>query len=78
MKARFYRGPWNGKVREVRDSESFILVNEFKTNTWRDMMTANPTSAIMYNTYRYYRTNHTHPDGSVFFEWDKPPGTRIK
>lgn len=30
-----------------------------------------PTEMVKYRDLIYRRTKHTHPDGSVFFEWDK-------
>lgn len=79
MKVRFYRGPWNGRTREVADHEYVVIVNTMNRKTmFEELFNSNNPSAVMptYKTHRYYRTKHTHPDGSVFFEWDKPKRSR--
>lgn len=79
MKVRFYRGPWDGKTRQVADHESMVLVSVVeKKALFEELFNSKDPLAVMpsYKTYRYRRTNHTHPDGSVFFEWDKPRGSK--
>ena len=81
MKVRFYRGPWDGKVKHVQDHFTEIQVALTKPRlTYLDadnpyidgnMLNYGPLTAI------YRKTRHTHPDGSVFFEWDKKKGSRI-
>lgn len=81
MKVRFYRGPWDGKTKEVADHEHVVLVSTMNQKFLFEELfdSSNPTAvAPTYKTYRYRRTNYMHPDGSVFFEWDKPRGTKIK
>lgn len=85
MKARFYRGPWDGKIKTVPDHSytwKVAIANtkpgwmDFPTDGYIGPDTIFPTHK-MYNEYIYRRTNHTHPDGSVFFEWDQKKGSRI-
>lgn len=77
MIARFYRGPWNGKKKVVKDDINNLVVDYFNSKGVWAIDQNDP--AIESNTSRhvYYRTRHTHPDGSVFFEWSKPRGTRV-
>lgn len=72
MKARFYRGPWDGKVRYVRDDERAIAVAVLGKKNFFFDVDVYPTDTIQFKTHMYHRTNHTHPDGSVFFEWSVP------
>jgi hypothetical protein len=77
VKARFYRGPWDGKVKHVQDNQYTILINSVNgSNLFKDYNSPVVTAPITVQTHIYRRTQHTHPDGSVFFEWDKPRGTK--
>jgi len=76
IKARFYRGPYNGKVLMVKDSEQTITVAEPNSKFWVDMSDSTYPPAIGVTQHLYYRTKHTHPDGSVFYEWYRPKGSR--
>lgn len=75
MKVRLYRGPGDGKKFLVPDNSQYCEIEslaEDPRDTWqRDQ-------ALTVNTVRstYVRTTHTHPDGSVFFEWDRPRGSK--
>lgn len=84
MKARFYRGPWDGKVKSLAPDTYNLRVSIPNTKpAWLgvgvDVYLDPDVLPIhkMYNVYIYRRTRHTHPDGSVFFEWDKPKGSKI-
>lgn len=119
MKIRLYRGPLNGKVMEIPDSEQSVTLprkikkkrpvpkpapeyNIYPTNatstgytvttgsntvtTGTNIIIPSPVAApvtiaatvdepdrvldVEYVTY--LMTDKTHPDGSVFFEWDRP------
>jgi hypothetical protein len=74
MKARLYRGPFNGKVLIVQDSESSIILAKMKPGARAVWAQDSPVSLtpMPYDNHIYYRTKHTHPDGSVFFEWSRP------
>ena len=81
MKVRFYRGPMDGKVREARDDMSVIQVQytpkaKEKYRYWNPADNYAPVEVWAQSTL-YRRTRFVHPDGSVFFEWDKPKGTKI-
>lgn len=79
MKVRFYRGPMDGKVREVKDNEYTIVVAFRKKNAplYMDPSDNYSLVPVAYGKHLYNRTRHTHPDGSVFFEWDQPKGTKF-
>lgn len=68
--ARLYRGPAAGKRLALsRDMTSITIPTMKKDNgPW-------PYEMVKHH---YRRTNHTHPDGSVYFEWDQPRGTKFK
>lgn len=68
--ARLYRGPANGKRLALSKDTAAITVP-----TMQKTKTVLPYTMVQ---HRYVRTNHTHPDGSVYFEWDKPKGTKFK
>lgn len=75
MKVRFYRGPWDRKTALVRDTEDIVVVASLEgPSVWM----ADPSVSLSLKKYVYRKTKATHPDGSVFFEWDKPRGTKIK
>jgi hypothetical protein len=81
IKARLYRGPKHGKIYAVADKEHYVVVYGNRPGTLHlanDSYYPNQYTLAM-NTpkYVYVRTHHTHPDGSVYFEWDKPKGTKI-
>ena len=79
MKVRFYRGPMDGKVREVRDSPSMQAIETVyrgSPNTHSVFISATTLQEATKKAL-YYRTQHTHPDGSVYFEWSKPKGTKL-
>lgn len=86
MKARFYRGPWDGKVRVVPDNRDRILVAttktkfDYKNDPWEPLVYAEETYSMRMYTItingRSYTAPAMHPDGSVYFEWDKPRGSR--
>jgi hypothetical protein len=71
IKARLYRGPGNGKVIWVRDNEYAIYFAEPPKMDSSFWLNSSP-QALAPKTHVYNRTRHTHPDGSVFFEWSKP------
>lgn len=76
MKVRFYRGPWDGKIRVMKDTAQEVTVYSNKNpmaTLWNDSQ-LNPEIERL---YLYRRTNCTHPDGSVYFEWDRPKGSRF-
>jgi hypothetical protein len=113
MKVRLYRGPADGKVYWIPDSQNEIVIEHLRkpkkkkkvvfdnsyltpgNNTWSTTYSTNITvtnsgvfnsngpvfvtplnddSSIPLDTEKlvYRKTRHTHPDGSIFFEWDKP------
>jgi hypothetical protein len=74
MKVRFYRGPWDGKVKHMADHMIDVRV-AVPINNYVASSVTSPTAPITINQTRYVRTKHTHPDGSVYFEWDQPRGT---
>jgi hypothetical protein len=75
MKARLYRGPGAGKIVSVGDNEQVVIVQNLARNP---MDTYKEKGLLKIETVESYyrRTKHTHPDGSVFFEWEKPRGTK--
>jgi hypothetical protein len=76
MKARFYRGPWDGKVKDLDPSMTRIVVaHPPKMSFFDELM--EPSMPMVIKKTMYTRTNHTHPDGSVFYEWDQKKGTKI-
>lgn len=77
MKVRFYRGPFHGKTREVRDDQHTVTVSYMRDNSVRPFDYTDPMSLMNMGTTTYSKTRHTHPDGSVYFEWDKPRGSRL-
>jgi hypothetical protein len=86
MRIRFYRGPMNGKVKKFPTSKGNNVIKVAIPNTkpnWVDVPVDVFTGDIpftahkMYNEYYYRKTQHTHPDGSVYFEWDQPKGTKF-
>jgi hypothetical protein len=78
MKARFYRGPWDGKTRTVPDDQYLIMVMvDNKKNLYGKLDFPTYVGDLTVRQHVYRKTRHTHPDGSVFFEWDKKKGTRI-
>jgi hypothetical protein len=66
--ARLYRGPAANKRFVMKPDTAAINVPAMNRSR----------EGYRITTHRYVRTNHTHPDGSVYFEWDKPRGTKIK
>lgn len=92
MKARLYRGPHDGRVFEVPDDQRTIKLKRkarfsFGLHTsepgWVTIPTFDDQYEIVYLSWTRYdgsreRVPSMHPDGSVFFEWSEPRGTRIK
>lgn len=81
MKVRLYRGPQDGKVYDIDPTQNVIVVSAVAdpSNLYQYGVDAGDTYPMVgLNTVQcfYKRTKHTHPDGSVFFEWDKPRGTK--
>lgn len=79
MKIRLYRGPFDGKVMEWDGGRDVMLAGPKKmTRKQRYAQFAKATTHdnLMFThvTARYVRTTFVHPDGSVFYEWDKPRG----
>lgn len=76
MKVRFYRGPANGKVCEASEpmfSFNVAVLNHKNLNANANFWNANiEFGSPQHRTARYLRTNFHHPDGSIFYEWDKP------
>lgn len=74
MKIRLYRGPFSGRVYNIRPDDDRILLskqpNHFAARS--DRFGAFPDEPIKVDYYTYVRTRHSHPDGSIYFEWDKP------
>ena len=91
MRARLYRGPHDGRVFEVHNTQRTIRLKRRartgtsiftgltgKGNTW-ELQTVD-------DEYHVALVRHpdgslrfaVHPDGSVYFEWSQPRGTRIK
>jgi hypothetical protein len=77
MIARLYRGPADGKRFDVPDHQRTILFATFPKGPLFDYGGNAPT-VINHTQHEYRMTRHTHPDGSVYFEWSQPRGTRIK
>lgn len=80
MIARFYRGPWADKKLAVPDDQYMIAVPVNNMTNYRSQASFDslpPYAQIETRTHYYRRTNHTHPDGSVFFEWEKKKGSKI-
>lgn len=66
MKVKFYKGPYHNKTREVRDHErAIVIASALPHATLADYY--DTTTEFTVGRHVYYRTNHTHPDGSVFF-----------
>lgn len=77
MKVRFYRGPWDGKIKHLGDSMDYIVMATYAGNIYTAAASNLTGPVAMTNENHVYRkTRHTHPDGSVYFEWDKPKGTK--
>lgn len=68
--ARLYRGPAADKRLVMKNDTATIRVPLMKKGKG--------FSGYTMVTHTYRRTNHTHPDGSVYFEWDQPRGTKFK
>lgn len=79
MKARLYRGPMDGKTLTLAKQEQVILVDqladELQPYDWSGVAANHPITPNVVRL-QYRRTQHTHPDGSVFYEWDQPRGTK--
>jgi len=79
MKVRLYRGPQDGKVLDLDPTETMVvtetLADELHMYDWNTDGTY-PTVAPKTVRAHYRRTQHTHPDGSVYFEWTMPKGTK--
>jgi hypothetical protein len=82
LKVRLYRGPFDGKVVNWRGGSTLVL-NGTKRMTREQRMKeihkysfttgqgfAYPDTMRVTAVYR--QTPYIHPDGSVFYEWDKP------
>lgn len=81
MKIRFYRGPLDGKVmhRVLKPGETTIMTARPTNNFFAATAADQPVgTGYALNVETYVKTHHTHPDGSVFFEWNRPRGTRFK
>jgi hypothetical protein len=77
MKIRMYRGPMDGKVQFVPPKTvELMTVKAGIPLVWVKEAKGSLEEVIPMQTYRYVKTKATHPDGSVYFEWDKPKGTR--
>lgn len=74
MKARLYRGPSDGKIIDVPNHEKTIITSHIE-DIRSYPASGYPTQIPVVNAY-YHITPHTHPDGSVFFEWEKPRGAK--
>jgi hypothetical protein len=73
MKARLYRGPADGKIYIVPENELYIKYASVPKNLFFGEYSQGPIETTpTIKTEVYQRTHHTHPDGSVFFEWSKP------
>ena len=77
MKVRFYRGPMDGKTRLARDDVFVITTTHLNTKGLWAEDDSDPNLLTRSSLHIYRRTPYVHPDGSVFFEWEKPKGTRI-
>lgn len=82
MKVRLYRGPFDGKVIKDWQGGSHLVLNGMRKLTrkqrwerfkklqedWKPDQNIFPDhiSAV------YVRTSFVHPDGSVFYEWERP------
>lgn len=90
MKVRFYRGPYDGKVRHVDDSalhrgviqvaEKPKLADLYSGNYW-DQVTVNKHTYEMRMLsiqigHTVYKAPAMHPDGSVYYEWTKKRGSK--
>lgn len=72
MIAKFYKGPKHNKKMYLADYETRVVIAKpiSMDDVWQ------PSSRLYDPTVRasrqgvYIRTNHTHPDGSVFFEFE--------
>lgn len=60
----------------VKDGEYAITVAEPNEKFWIDMLPNTHPTAVAVKQHLYVRTKHTHPDGSVFFEWSRPKGSK--
>jgi hypothetical protein len=78
VRIRFYRGPMDGKVHEGRDDCTVVTVSNMPALAFQNVQPGDYNAPVNMKNTNYYRTPHTHPDGSVFFEWGQPKGTRIK
>lgn len=68
----------DGKTRLVRDDQTHILVHSNRSHNYLPgVYSDQPYEYVAVQRHMYVRTRHTHPDGSVFFEWEKPRGTKI-
>lgn len=84
LKVRLYRGPFDGKVLKNWSGGSTIVLNGIKKvskkERYRQFMDRKPTDQIFPDVFTvtgvYYATPFMHPDGSRFYEWDKPRKTR--
>jgi hypothetical protein len=81
MRARLYRGPFNGKVMEW-DGRRELYVSGSKRMSRKQryerfMKAATAEDGLIYSTHTsemYVRTGYVHPDGSIFYEWSRPKG----
>lgn len=73
MKVRLYRGPADGKIIDIAPTETSWMIRQLADPK---RLYADDLSDVKTVDALYVRTKHTHPDGSVYFEWDKPKGTK--
>lgn len=90
MKVRLYRGPYNGKVMNVPNGQTTIALSRADRRSlanFYESMSPQATVEFKNETYsirmmgvnlngHYYTAPAMHPDGSVYFEWDKPRSVR--
>lgn len=69
MIAKFYKGPLHNKKRMVPNGQTRVSIMKPVQMNLLDYTVPVDPLAPMPPQGHYYITRHTHPDGSVFFEW---------
>ena len=68
MNAKLYKGPFHGKNLAVHDYQNIIVLEKVKPGALATWLGDSSKPIERIRAY-YRRTQHTHPNGSVFYEY---------
>lgn len=72
MKAKLHRGPWHNKTVLVPEHQEYIVFakpDKMSAEVYYPGSNLRSPVHMEIEKHVYRRTRHTHPNGSVFFEW---------